>query len=294
MDITSALKENSIDFLINEPMNRHTSFKIGGNADIFISVSNIENFKKVYEICKSSSAPLTLLGNGSNVLVSDDGIRGVVLTLSGMNKITVDKQTLTCEAGALLSSACKAALENGLSGLEFAYGIPGSIGGAVFMNAGAYGGEIKDIIVSATVFDGENVKEISASQMKLGYRTSIFKENKHTVLSAKFSLKSAEKNDIKAKMDDFICRRKSKQPLDFPSAGSTFKRPEGNFAGTLIENCGLKGFSIGGAEVSKKHAGFVINAGNATASDVKAVIDAVKQKVFSDTGIILEPEVIFL
>lgn len=294
MDIKSLLKENAINFCENEPMSLHTTFKIGGNADIFATAENEKDVKTVFNICKENGVPLTLLGNGSNVLVADEGIRGIVLTLGGLNEIAAENEIITCGAGAVLSTLCKTALENNLSGLEFAYGIPGSVGGAVFMNAGAYGGEIKDIIVSATVFDGEKITEISAENMHLGYRTSIFKENGFIILSAKFMLKKSQSESIKSKMDDFIARRKAKQPLDYPSAGSTFKRPEGNFAGALIESSGMKGYTVGGAKVSDKHAGFVINCNKASANDVKAVIDAVTQKVFEKSGIKLEREVIYL
>ncbi|MBQ0083577.1 MAG: UDP-N-acetylmuramate dehydrogenase [Clostridiales bacterium] len=294
MDIKSFLNEYSIAFKENEPLKNHTSFKIGGNAEIFVMPKSFRQLENVYDFCKENGIKITLLGNGSNVLINDEGIKGVVITLSKIKRITVNKNSISCCSGALLSSVCKTALERGLSGLEFAFGIPGSVGGAVFMNAGAYGGEIKDIIVSAKIFDGEKIKTISAKNMKLGYRTSIFKENGSVILSVKFALNEAPKSEIKANMDDFISRRKAKQPLDFPSAGSTFKRPEGNFAGALIEKSGLKGFSIGGAKVSEKHAGFVINCKNATAKDVKAVIEAVRQKVFEDSGIMLEREVIYL
>ncbi len=278
----------------NEPLSARTSFKIGGPADLVIECDNLEKLPELLAVINKENIPLTVIGNGSNLLISDDGIRGVVLVISD-DSITVDGDIITASAGAKLSKLCNAALKSGLSGFEFGYGIPGSVGGAVYMNAGAYDGEIKQVIVSATSItrDGE-IKTRTAEELLLGYRTSVFKQNDEIILSAKFKLIPAEKDGVKAKMDDYLSRRKDKQPLEFPSAGSTFKRPEGYFAGALIEQCGLKGFSVGGAEVSTKHAGFVINRGNATCSDVKALIKHIQDTVFNSFGVVLETEVIYL
>lgn len=278
----------------NERLSIRTTFKIGGPADVLIECGNSAKLPQLLAEIKQKNIPLTVIGKGSNLLVADEGIRGVVLLVSD-DKVTVDGDIITASAGAKLSKLCNAALESGLSGIEFAFGIPGSVGGAVYMNAGAYGGEIKQVIVSVTSItrDGKLILR-SADELNLGYRTSVFKQNNEIILSAEFKLELAERNEIKAKMDDFIARRKDKQPLEYPSAGSTFKRPEGYFAGALIEQCGLKGFSIGGAEVSTKHAGFVINKGNATCRDVMDLIQHIQKAVLSKTGVALETEVIYL
>ncbi len=296
VDLKSFLTDNKISFKENEPMKRHTTFKTGGNADFWVTPETIDQIKSICLFCKENSIPLTVFGKGSNVLVSDSGIDGVVLSTAMLDKMElIDSATISCEAGAVLTNLCLFALENSLSGLEFAYGIPGSVGGAVYMNAGAYGGEIKDCIISATVLTPEGeIKIIPKEEMQLSYRTSIFKLNGCVVLSAEFSLKNAESPEIKAKMDDFLTRRRSKQPLEFGSAGSTFKRPEGYFAGALIEGANLKGYSIGGAQVSEKHAGFVINKGDAKTGDVLALIKHIQNTVLEKSGVMLEPEVIFI
>ncbi len=296
VDLKSFLTDNKISFRENEPMKRHTTFKTGGNADFWVTPETIDQIKSICLFCKENSIPLTVFGKGSNVLVSDSGIDGVVLSTAMLDKMElIGSTTISCEAGAVLTNLCLFALENSLSGLEFAYGIPGSVGGAVYMNAGAYGGEIKDCIISATVLTPEGeIKIIPKEEMQLSYRTSIFKLNKCVVLSAEFSLKNADAQEIKSKMDDFLTRRRSKQPLEFGSAGSTFKRPEGYFAGALIEGANLKGYSIGGAQVSEKHAGFVINKGDAKTGDVLALIKHIQNTVLEKSGVMLEPEVIFI
>lgn len=292
------LQREEIVYKENEPMAAHTSFKIGGPADIFVEPANEDMVSKVVAFCNEKEYPLYILGNGSNLLVSDLGVEGVVvhisngladISLSGVNEIT-------CGSGARLSMLCNFALENGLSGLEFAWGIPGFVGGAVYMNAGAYDSEMSAVLTECRVVTRDGRFEtLTADKLKLGYRTSIFKEKKNRVItSAKMQLAPGDQSLIRARMEELIARRKEKQPLEFPSAGSTFKRPTGNFAGTLIEMCGLKGFTVGGAQVSEKHAGFVINIGNATASDVKRVIEAVTEKVFLETSIKLETEVEFI
>ncbi len=278
----------------NEPMSAHTTFRIGGHAKLFIECNNVETLGELLAVIKAENLPFWVVGKGSNLLVSDNGLNGVVLYICD-DKITVDGDFVTANAGAKLSAVCNAAKDDSLSGLEFAFGIPGSVGGAVYMNAGAYGGEIKQCIVSCTsiTLDGE-IKHRKADELELGYRTSVFKKNNEIILSAEFRLQNAEKSEIQAKMDDFLGRRKDKQPLEYPSAGSTFKRPEGYFAGALIEQSDLKGFSVGGAEVSVKHAGFVINKGNATCEDVLNLIKHIQTTVKSNFGVDLETEVIYL
>ena len=299
MDLTQVKKlfaNNKISFLENEPMCRHTTFKIGGNADLFVAPHNIEQLIFVYNTCKQNGIDLTVLGKGSNLLVSDFGIKGVVLSLDLIkNTEIIGEGLIKAEAGATLFSLCGFAAKNGLSGLEFAYGIPGSVGGAVFMNAGAYGGEIKDSIISATVLDKNgNVKTVNKEDMQLSYRNSVFKQSGDIILNAVFKLEKCDTKKIKDAMHIFLERRQTKQPLDYPSAGSTFKRPEGNFAGTLIEAAGLKGVSVGGARVSEKHAGFIINTGNAKCQDVMELIKLVQDKILKENNIKLEPEVIFI
>lgn len=289
------LSQSEIKFSLNEPMSRHTTFKIGGNADVFASVCNIAQLKDLIGFCKKSEIPHFVLGNGSNILVSDKGIDGVVISLDGMNKVSANGNTLVCEAGATLRSVCLAAYNASLSGIEFAYGIPGTVGGALFMNAGAYGGEMSQIVISATAVDGNlNEVTLNLSDMLLGYRTSVFKNSDLIITGVKMQLKTCDKDEIKNKMDTFFASRREKQPLEYPSAGSTFKRPKGHFAGALIEKNNLKGLCVGGAQVSEKHAGFIINKKNATSEDVKSLIKKVQSAVKKSDGVELEPEVIFV
>ena len=275
----------------NAPLRNRTTFKIGGPADWFIECRDVTKIGQLLSLIKQENAPLTVIGKGSNLLVSDNGLRGIVLCICD-ESIKVSGNSVVASAGAKLSSVCKVALENNLSGLEFAFGIPGSVGGAVYMNAGAYGGEIKQVVelVTSITREGKIINR-SADKLELGYRTSIFKTNDEIILSAEFKLNYSEKTEIKVLMDDYLNRRKSKQPLDFPSAGSTFKRPEGHFAGALIEQAGLKGTRIGGAEVSPKHAGFIVNCGGATCADVLNLIDLVRERVYKEFGVLLEPEI---
>ena len=292
--LTDILNSKNITYVCNEPMSAHTTFKIGGAADILITVRTIDELQTAVNACKASDIPVMILGNGSNLLVSDNGIEGAVITLDGdFKEITVDGDTITSGAGAKLSRLCSVALENSLTGLEFAYGIPGSVGGAMYMNAGAYGGEMKDVALSVTALtpDGE-IREVPAEDLQLGYRTSVFKTNGDIILFSKYKLEQGDQAAIKAKMDDVMDRRKTKQPLEFPSAGSVFKRPEGAFAGTLIEQCGLKGKTVGGAQVSEKHAGFIINIGGATCDDVMGLVKLVQDTVKAETGYFLEREII--
>lgn len=294
-NLTNRLSELKIEYLKNEPMSRHTTFKIGGNADILVKAKNEDELKSVLNITRDNNTPYFILGKGSNLLVSDKGIEGVVISLDGLDDITIDGDTVICGAGASLRAVCLAVQKASLSGLEFAYGIPGTVGGALYMNAGAYGGEMSQVVTSATAIDDNGkIIEFSLSDMKLGYRTSIFKNTDLIITSVTFELKHGDIIKIKADMDDFFARRRDKQPLEFPSAGSTFKRPEGYFAGALIEKNNLKGASVGGAQVSEKHAGFVINTGNATCNDVLLLIKKIQGVVKNADGVDLEPEVIFV
>ena len=294
MNIIDILSNSNIPYTLNEPMSAHTTFKIGGAADILITVGNLSELQTVISACKDCSMPYMILGNGSNLLVSDKGIEGAVIALDGdFKEISVESETVTAGAGAKLSRLCTVAMEHSLSGLEFAYGIPGTVGGAMYMNAGAYGGEMKDVALSVTALSPDgSVREVPAAEMALGYRTSVFKTNGDIILFAKYNLHTGDKSAIKAQMEDIMGRRKSKQPLEYPSAGSVFKRPEGAFAGTLIEQCGLKGKTVGGAQVSEKHAGFIINVGGATCDDVMELVKVVQDTVKAETGYILEREII--
>ncbi len=281
----------------DEPLRNHTSFKTGGNCPILIEPENATQLRNLIGYIKEQSVPFTVIGNGTNLLVPDEGINKAVIKIGdNMTGIALeDNDTIVCSAGTKLVTLCKFALENELSGLEFAFGIPGTLGGAVFMNAGAYGGEIKDVLKEVTHITPDlSVETIPAEKAELSYRHSAYKENGCIITSAKLKLKKAPKEDIKAAMDDFLFRRKDKQPLEYPSAGSTFKRPEGYFAGALIEQCNLKGKSVGGAQVSEKHAGFVINKDNATSKDILDLIELIKETVKTQTGVDLEPEVITL
>lgn len=296
MDYLSIFEKLNLPYRENEIMANHTTFKIGGPCDYFVEPYSCDEVKELITLLKENNLKYFILGNGSNLLVSDLGIEGVVIKIgSNMSNMSVDNNLITVDAGARLSALCSFALENSLSGLQFAWGIPGTVGGAIYMNAGAYGSEIKNVIKSCTFLneDGEIVT-LSGDELELGYRDSIFKRNNGIILSATFELGFGNKSEIRLEMDTLIARRKSKQPLEFPSAGSTFKRPEGNFAGTLIEAAGLKGCAIGGAEVSQKHAGFIINKDGATASDVRRLIEKVKETVFLSNSIKLETEVIFI
>lgn len=276
------------------PMKKYTSFRCGGNASVLVIPDSIETLKKTIDFCNLKSVKPLIIGNGSNLLVTDNGINSVVIKIgSDISKIELlDETTIRCEAGASLKSLCMFALENSLSGLEFAYGIPGTLGGAVYMNAGAYGGEMKDVLVSTTHIDSNGeFGELTQENLKLVYRGSAYTDNNYTIVSAVMKLKKADKKDIKEAMDDKLQKRKDKQPLEYGSAGSTFKRPTGYFAGALIEQSGLKGYTVGGAQVSEKHAGFVINKDNATATDVINLIRDVQKIVYEKHGVMLETEV---
>lgn len=281
-------------FIINAPMCDYTTFKIGGAADVLIFPSSAEDVSKIFKLVNEFNLPCIVLGNGSNVLVRDKGIRGVVIkfTENFFGNMRCDGQRLIACAGAGLRNVSKFAAQNGLTGMEFAVGIPGSIGGAIFMNAGAYDGEMKNVIASVkAVTRGGEFVEFSGASLQLGYRHSIFQENGYAICEVELILQRGNVDEINRKMEDFTERRESKQPLDMPSAGSTFKRPKGNFAGTLIDKTGLKGLRVGGAMVSKKHAGFVVNTGGATAQDVLNLIEEVRRRVCEAHGITLSPEV---
>ena len=282
--------------LVNEPMSRHTTFRIGGPADYFLVPSTYEEIGAILKICKEEQVPYFILGNGSNLLVSDAGYRGVIIQLfRNMSEITVEGNTIRASAGALLSGIAAAAKNESLTGFEFAGGIPGTIGGAVVMNAGAYGGEMKDVLKEVTVMTKEGeILKIQAENLELGYRTSIVKKADYLVLEAVISLEKGDQEAIKARMRELTEQRVSKQPLEYPSAGSTFKRPEGYFAGKLIMDSNLRGYRVGGAQVSEKHCGFVINAGDATAADVVKLMQDVSAIVKEKFGVELEPEVKFL
>lgn len=288
--VLEALPEMKI--LSDEPMSRHTTFKIGGVADFFATPS-LTQLPVVLEIAKEFNIPVTVIGNGSNLLVGDKGIRGLVVEIGrAVESIEIENNTMTVGAGTMLSKAANAAADAGLSGMEFASGIPGSVGGAVVMNAGAYGGEIKDIIISADVVTASgDIKTLTRDELDLSYRHSCIPENGYIVVKAVFELSPRRSEEIRTAMAELRDKRIEKQPLEYPSAGSTFKRPEGYFAGKLIQDAGLRGYTVGGACVSEKHCGFVVNKGGATAADVLQLIEDVKSKVFKLSGVELEPEV---
>ena len=279
-----------------EAMSQHTTFKIGGPADYFLMPDKGEDVGRVIKICKEKEIPYFILGNGSNLLVGDGGYRGAVIQIyRNMSSVTVEGNEITAQAGALLSAVAAAAKNASLTGFEFAGGIPGTIGGAVVMNAGAYGGEMKDVLTEVTVMNAEgDIFTLPTEELELGYRTSIIKTAGYIVLEAKIRLKEGDPEVIRETMKDLTIRRTTKQPLEYPSAGSTFKRPEGYFAGKLIMDSGLAGYQVGGAQVSEKHCGFVINAGGATARDVRTLMDNVRDIVYKKYGVTLEPEVKFL
>lgn len=299
-------KENNMNDIINsyisllgeenvfiaEPMSKHTTFRIGGNADIFVTPATDEQVVGAINIAKNNNLNYYIVGNGSNLLVKDNGFRGVIIQLyKKFNKITVSDDVITAQAGALLSSTAKQALNNSLSGMECLSGIPGTIGGAVCMNAGAYGGEIKDICKFVKVFYDGEIKTITNEEAGFGYRTSNIMKNNMIVLEAVLKLEKGDVSEIGAKMSELMSQRNSKQPVELPSAGSTFKRPEGYFAAKLIDDSGLRGYSVGKAQVSPKHCGFVVNNGGAKASDVLKLIEDVSDIVMDKYGVKLEPEV---
>lgn len=287
--ISIVTKENVI---LNKPLKNHTYTRLGGNADYFVTPETYEQVQQVVKLANEENIPFTLLGNGSNLIIKDGGIRGIVMYLGKLAKIKVEQTKIIAQSGALIADVSKRALESRLTGLEFACGIPGSVGGALFMNAGAYGGEIKDVLLRAKVIDRFGIlKTIEAEQLDLAYRTSNIPSNGYIVLEAEFELEIGNYEEIKAVMDDLTFKRESKQPLEYPTCGSVFKRPPGYFAGKLIQDSGLQGKQIGGAEVSLKHAGFIINKDSATANEYIALIEHVQQVVKEKYGVQLEREV---
>ena len=289
--LNNVIAKDSI--LIDEPMSRHTTFRVGGPADFFVTPKAKEEVRDVIRVCKELGIPYYIIGNGSNLLVSDAGYRGVIIQIyKEMNEVTVEDNLVKAQAGALLSGIAAKALAAELTGFEFASGIPGTIGGACVMNAGAYGGEMKDVLESVTVLTGEGeIIELSRNELELGYRTSVIAKKGYIVLGAVLKLERGDGEKIKAYMDELKEKRVTKQPLEYPSAGSTFKRPEGYFAGKLIEDAGLRGFQVGGAQVSEKHCGFVINRDHATAADIMELMRQVQIRVKENSGVDLEPEV---
>ena len=289
--LTAVLGQEKV--LTEEPMKKHTTFRVGGPADLFVMPSSEEEVKAAAAICDEEKVPYYIVGNGSNLLVSDKGYRGVIIQLyKEMSRIRVEDHVIYAQAGASLAKIANAALESSLTGFEFAAGIPGTIGGACVMNAGAYGGEMKDVLLEVRVMtrDGE-IMVLPKEKLELGYRTSVIAKEGYIVLEAAIELKPGEQDAIRAYMDELREKRTSKQPLEYPSAGSTFKRPEGYFAGKLIRDAGLRGFRVGGAQVSEKHCGFVINAQDATAADIFSLMEQVSGKVREQFGVVLEPEV---
>ena len=278
---------------INEPMKNHTTFKIGGPAQYYVTPESVTQIQEVVSLCRNMNIPLHVIGNGSNILVGDDGVDGVVLALfNTFSDYEIKDNVITAQAGMSLIKLAVIALREGLTGLEFASGIPGSVGGAVYMNAGAYDGQMKDVVTSVTVLDeAGNIRILGRDELDMGYRTSAVAKNNMIVLQVVIELKYGDKEQIKARMNKLSELRKQKQPLEYPSAGSTFKRPEGYFAGKLIADAGLKGYSIGGAAVSEKHAGFVVNMGGATAKDVVELTDYIKKRIIEQFGVTLELEI---
>lgn len=278
---------------LEEDMSRHTTFRAGGKAKYFVTPKDKETVAALIRLHTHNHMPYYVTGNGSNLLVADEGYDGTMIKIgSGLDKITVEHQRIMAESGAMITRAAMTAAGNSLSGMEFAAGIPGSIGGAVAMNAGAYGGEIKDILIRAEVADcSGNILSLENDEMKFGYRNSIIQSEGYIVLAVEFRLNPGNQEDINKKMNEYMMARKEKQPLEYPSAGSTFKRPEGNFAGKLIMDAGLAGFRVGGACVSEKHCGFIINKSDATAEDILTLMENVRRIVYEKYGVLLEPEV---
>ncbi len=276
-----------------EPMSRHPTFRAGGPADFFVTPEKEGQVRKTLSLLKEAQVPRYIMGNGSNLLVGDRGYRGVILQIcKKMNRIRIQDTVIQAQAGALLSKIAAEAQAKGLTGFEFASGIPGSLGGAAMMNAGAYGGEMKQVLIQAQILNASGeIEDVLAEEMELGYRSSVFSRNGGVILSASIQLEPGDPPAIQSRMEELKFLRTSKQPLEYPSAGSTFKRPEGYFAGKLIQDAGLRGFQVGGAQVSEKHCGFVINKDQATAMDIRSLMEQVSEKVYAQFGVRLEPEV---
>lgn len=293
-ELVSALKEEHLPFLENEPLSAHTSFQIGGPAAVFCRPQTLPELTKTLELCRLHGVRSYLLGNGTNILFSDGGFAGAVISLMEFRShLTVSSDgVVTAGAGSMLVQVCRAALEHHLTGMEFAYGIPGTVGGAVYMNAGAYGGEMKQVLRQVSFLDENlHLRTLPVDELALGYRTSVFETKPWCILEAAFQLTPGDPRLIEDRMKELLQRRKDKQPLEMPSAGSTFKRPQGAFAGKLIEDCGLRGFRVGGAQISEKHCGFVVNCGGATCADVVSLTEQVRSIVQEKTGFCLEREI---
>lgn len=278
---------------IEEPMSKHTTFQVGGPADFFVTPEKEGQIRDTTTVLREAGISFYIIGNGSNLLVGDQGYRGVVIQIyKKMNQIEIQDTVIRAQAGALLSKIAAKALEASLTGFEFASGIPGTLGGAVMMNAGAYGGEMKQVVTCARVLKASGgIEEVPVEEMALGYRTSVFSKSGDIILGADIKLEEGDVGQIRDYMEELKKKRVEKQPLEYPSAGSTFKRPEGYFAGKLIEDAGLRGFRVGGAQVSEKHCGFVVNRGGATAADIMALMEQVSDRVYAQSGVHLEPEV---
>lgn len=292
-EIITVCENIGCEYLTDAVLKNYTSFKIGGIADIMVFPDTENKISHILKTINELSIPYLIIGKGSNMLISDAGFKGVVINTCRFDKITlIDNETVYCQSGASLSKLCRFALDNSLTGLEFAFGIPGTAGGAAYMNAGAYGGEMSDVLISCEHLMSDGTKSVYKSdELDLSYRHSVYSDSDLFIISLTIKLKKGNPEEIKAKMDELMAKRKDKQPLEFPSAGSTFKRPEGYFAAALLDECGLKGFSVGGAQVSKKHAGFVINTGDATCEDVKNLIAHCQKTVMNLKGVHIEPEV---
>lgn len=291
--LKNALAKENISFEKDHPLAGHTTFRIGGPADLFCQPRTVGQLQQTLNLCREAGVRYYLLGNGSNTLFSDQGFRGAVISTRGLDEPAhFQGEGVVCQAGEPLSLLCRDALDRELTGLEFAYGIPGSVGGAIYMNAGAYGGEMKDVLVSVTFLDESGqIRTLPVQELELGYRTSIFQKKDWCILSALFRLKAGSGAAIQARMIELMDSRKAKQPLEYPSAGSTFKRPAGAFAGALIQDCGLRGYRVGGAAISEKHCGFVVNLGGATCADVVRLCQDVARIVEEKTGYRLEREI---
>ena len=294
MDLIKRIPKG-IKYVTDEPMSRHTTFRTGGPADLMLLPSSVAELREALAFLHGEGVTPFILGNGSNLLVSDRGIRGVVIKIGeGMDGMTADGETVICGAGAYLTRLCAFAAENSLSGAEALYGIPGSVGGAVYMNAGAYGSEIKDVLVSVDYIKPDGASGTLRGTERYGYRRSPFTDGDRIITSAVFAFKKGDRAAIESEMAEIKTRRADKQPLNYPSAGSVFKRPDGYYASALIDRAGLKGMTVGGACVSEKHAGFIVNKGGATTDDILCLIDIVREKVLSDSGVLLETEVRFV
>ena len=298
-EIKNKLEEyfKSDDIKLNEPMSQHTTFRTGGNASFFVSLNkeNIDKIEEALKYLKENNIPYVFIGNGSNVLFPDDGYNGVVFSLRSLCDYEIFEDHVYASSGIMLSALSRIYEENSIAGLEFACGIPGTLGGGIFMNAGAYGGEMRDIVQSVKYMDSiGNIYELESSELDFSYRHSFFEDKNHFILSATIKLHKSDQHSIRSLMNDLLKKRKTKQPLEFPSAGSTFKRPKEGYAAALIEQCGLKGKTIGGAQISEKHSGFIVNIGNATCKDVSDLILETQKVVKQQTGVWLEPEIKFI